>query len=79
MDIFPLKVCRACGIVKPITQFYAHRDGGDGTLNKCMACCRAQIKVRLDRPGERERRRAYKRLYDLLYVRTSRRPREVRQ
>jgi hypothetical protein len=69
MNIFPFKACRVCGLVQPLTKFYAHRDGGDGTLNKCMMCCREQMQERLDRPGERERRRAYKRLYDLLYPR----------
>ena len=61
MNIFPLKRCRGCGAIRPLAKFYRHRDGGDGTLNKCIMCCRAAARDNYHQNAERYR--AYQRGY----------------
>jgi hypothetical protein len=34
------KSCKACGAVKPMLEFYAHRSTADGRANNCMSCAK---------------------------------------
>ncbi len=40
------KRCIACGEICPFSEFYRHPQMGDGTLNKCNACCRRHANER---------------------------------
>jgi len=40
------KVCIRCKQRKGVSEYYAHKQMGDGRLNKCKACCKAQAKIR---------------------------------
>lgn len=53
------KVCFRCKLQKPITEFYVHPAMGDGRLNKCKTCTRAD--VRRNYAENVERYRAYDR------------------
>lgn len=54
-----MKKCFKCGEVKPLTQFYKHKQMKDGHLNKCKLCARLDVsKHRLENI---ERIRAYDR------------------
>jgi len=37
------KICRDCHIIKPLTEYYSHKDMSDGTLNKCKTCVKERI------------------------------------
>lgn len=54
------KLCRWCGHVKPLEEFYTHPQMRDGRLNKCCACVKAYAQHRRltsDRPREIDNRR----------------------
>lgn len=38
------KRCFRCGEIKPITDFYTHREMRDGRLNKCKECTRNDVR-----------------------------------
>jgi hypothetical protein len=43
MPATPHKPCFKCQKVQPITEFYVHPAMGDGRLNKCKTCARADV------------------------------------
>ena len=49
MDIPKEKKCFICGRVKPIDEFYKHKDMNDGHLNKCKECTRKYMSDRQKR------------------------------
>lgn len=47
------KQCFKCGVTKPLGDFYAHPQMGDGHLNKCKSCTREDARRhRLQNPEE---------------------------
>jgi hypothetical protein len=36
------KICIICSETKLLNEFYAHKQMGDGTINKCKDCCKKQ-------------------------------------
>jgi len=49
------KRCISCTEVKPVADFYAHPQMGDGHLNKCKACCRRDARDNRNKNLERIR------------------------
>lgn len=42
------KICFKCGIDKPITDYYVHKQMGDGHLNKCKQCTKDDVSKRYE-------------------------------
>lgn len=67
----PVKTCIRCGVVQPLTSFYAHPKMADGRLGACKICVRASSAARhlekMSTPAgiasERERQRFKMRRY----------------
>lgn len=59
-----MKACRACGLMKPLGEFYRHPKMADGRLNSCKACVRAR--VARHRAANLERAQEYDRVRGLL-------------
>jgi hypothetical protein len=38
-----MKTCKQCGIKKPMTEYYTHKQMADGHLNKCKSCVRSRV------------------------------------
>jgi ribosomal protein S27AE len=56
------KTCFKCRQIKPLTEFYKHSAMGDGHLNKCKSCTRADVRnnrqAKADQYREFDRQRA---------------------
>ena len=69
------KKCFKCGEIKPLSEFYRHKEMADGHLGKCKTCTKTDTKLRVDRlqsnpewvEKERDRCRIKARGYDDKY------------
>ena len=59
------KMCRICGVEKPITEFYKHNHTKDGYRNECKECHSKKGKEHYKREGSKERHRVSARKYTL--------------
>ena len=67
------KVCFKCNVDKPLSDYYVHKQMGDGHLNKCKSCTKFDSKERIDDLSsnpewiESERKRGREKYYRLGY------------
>lgn len=57
------KTCFKCKVEKKLTEFYVHPQMGDGRLNKCKECARADVRANYEANAERFRQYDRKRGY----------------
>ena len=43
-----MKICRDCGVEKPLDKYYKHSEMVDGHLNKCIECVKSRVKKHRD-------------------------------
>lgn len=55
------KICFKCGKKKQLKKFYAHKEMGDGHLNKCIVCTKKDTARRYSSPEGQARIREYER------------------
>lgn len=56
-----MKQCFKCKTVKPLNEFYKHKEMKDGHLGKCKECQKKDVKDRYRDPLSREKILAYER------------------